>query len=456
MVLGVPKATAGWLGLLLGTGALYFTTLWGTTPAYVSDTQAYQYLASRLAALQIDQLPYRTIGYPIILVLTGSTDHLTPMLYVVQLAFHLSVVWMIVALAQRFALPRVASLLLAVTLMSPPIMQKVTMGLTETSCEFFVVLTVLFFVRWAERRRASDAVLAGFAVAIAGLIRPTYQVFGLFMALAALIWLWRRAGPRKAMLSAVFLATGTMLLIGGVTVFYAFKFGYLGPSPMIGWHLTNKTSLFIEHLPDSELAKASLVEARNATFALDPKHQGADYVWPIMDELAAKLGMTRAQASSHMLLLNLRLIAARPGDYLASVFTAAAGYVLPSTSGIADDRGAPGLGFLLLHLASLFAFILQLFGMGGLSLVRRLGVSVRGPFNRPAARVTWWFTLALVAYTAGVSVMTEIGDPRLRTPTDPLILLVAFGGIYMIGIALRGTRVQQEGAKASEVTAAGQ
>ena len=66
MVLGVPKATAGWLGLLLGTGALYFTTLWGTTPAYVSDTQAYQYLASRLAALQIDQLPYRTIGYPII------------------------------------------------------------------------------------------------------------------------------------------------------------------------------------------------------------------------------------------------------------------------------------------------------------------------------------------------------------------------------------------------------
>ncbi len=53
---------------------------------------------------------------------------------------------------------------------------------------------------------------------------------------------------------------------------------------------------------------------------------------------------------------------------------------------------------------------------------------------------TWWIALAIVVYTAVVSVTVDMGEPRYRTPTDPLILLVIFEGAYMTFEALRPAR----------------
>jgi hypothetical protein len=39
--------------------------------------------------------------------------------------------------------------------------------------------------------------------------------------------------------------------------------------------------------------------------------------------------------------------------------------------------------------------------------------------------------LAIVLYTAGISCLVEVGDPRYRTPTDALIVLMLFVGWEM-------------------------
>lgn len=451
--LGVPGNVAIWVAPLMLLGVLYSISLWGMRPlARTTDTDYYQLLARDLTTLRI--FPFRTIGYPLMLAITGSQHHLTQALFIVQLLFHLCVIWMTLALAQRFSLPRLPMIALAVVLLSPPLMVKVSDGLTEASCEFFVTLSVLGFVRWAERFRAGDALLAGFAIAIASLIRPTFMLLGILMSLAAMAWLWPK-GRARAMRSAALLAAGSVLVLGGTTVLNGVHFGYWGPSPLAGWDLSTKTAPFIEFLPNSEPAKPYLVEWRDEDLATYPGGQGLNYIWNrghVM-ELVARLhgdpssgwtGMSNrwySAASNHLLWMNLRLMAAQPAKYAASVATATSNYVLPSDTGIATDTSpAFRMAFVLAHFAFMAVFIAQLFGVCGLLLARRLGARVRGPIDLPRAVRTWWPATVVIFYTGLVSTWLSVGLPRFRTPTDPLILLLVFGGTYATMTALRSEK----------------
>ncbi len=445
-VLGVPRRIAVWVIVLMALGSIACVALWGTTPRETPDTLSYQYgvfeLRDALVEPSLDLLPYRTLGYPAILALTGSQDHLTSALFFVQLLSHLATTWIILALARRFALPSPALLALALVLLSPPMMQRVTVGGTEASCELLVTLTALFLVRWTERGKRSDALLAGSSIAAAAFVRPTYQLFGVLMAVAVLGWLSRKGSRRRAVRSSGLLVAGSVVLIGGMIVLNAARFGYVGFSPLLGWNLSTKTAGFVEHLPDDEPAKPILLQARNEALAENPKGMAQMYVWPVMRDLQEELHMDRAEISNHMLMLNLRLIALHPGQYLASVATASASYILPSTGGEVADYGPSTTrdfppAFLVAHFGFVLAFFVQLVGVTGLFLARRIGASVKGPFSVRAAISTWCISLSLVVYTAMVSVTTDVGYPRVRIPTDPLILLLTFGGIYMIAAALR-------------------
>jgi hypothetical protein len=70
-------------------------------------------------------------------------------------------------------------------------------------------------------------------------------------------------------------------------------------------------------------------------------------------------------------------------------------------------------------------------------VARRLGAEITGPFATDEARRVWLTGVALIAYTAIVSTTIEMGNPRYRTPTDPLILLVVAGGLWTVWTPLR-------------------
>lgn len=117
--------------------------------------------------------------------------------------------------------------------------------------------------------------------------------------------------------------------------------------------------------------------------------------------------------------------------------TATSNYLTPADTDISTGgRRIVQFGYGLGHLVVLVGFAAQLFGMAGLYVSRRLKAAVGGPFADPAARRVWLFSLAVVAYSAAVSVTVEAGYARYRTPTDPLILVVAAGGVWMCRQAL--------------------
>ncbi|MEX0834150.1 MAG: glycosyltransferase family 39 protein [Actinomycetota bacterium] len=436
--LGVPPRVAVWVAILMVVGSLLCIALWGTTPRVQVDTSSYQGAAQRLSELDLDTLFYRSLGYPAILVLTGSEEQLTPILFVVQLAFHLCTVWVIIALAQRFELPHLGSIGLAFVLLSPPVIERVTFGLSETSCALFVALTAMFLVRWMERRKARDALLAGISIAIAAFMRPNFQFYGVLTAVAVLVWLWRKGHRREALRSAGLLILGSAVLIGGMTLFNTVRFGYPGFSPLTGWLLSTKTTLLIDHLSNDEPAKPFLIAARERALETNPRG-GPMYALQAIDQLETDLHMDRATLSQYMLALNLRLIRHHPGEYSASVVTDAGRYILPTTGGTSADFGTRGfsLWFLLAHFGLLLAFFVQLVGVIGLHIARRLGASIAGPFSNNSAIQTWWIALSLVVYCAVTTITIVYTSPRHRVPTDPLILLLIFGGAYLLFVAFR-------------------
>jgi hypothetical protein len=162
------------------------------------------------------------------------------------------------------------------------------------------------------------------------------------------------------------------------------------------------------------------------------------YIWGVQNKVAKAAGLGRPEIDTYMLRLNLRLIAEHPLEYVSVVGDATSDYSALSATGLAfAESKALQLGYALLHYLIVALFVVQVVAVMGLQFARRLGAKLRGPFTDPRAMPVWWIGLAIVLYNALVSVTIEVGDPRSRTPTDCLILLVVFGGMYMSAEALK-------------------
>lgn len=438
-MLGLPRRLAAWLSLVIVAGAVACVLAWGTTPVSQVDTPSYLDAAQKLSGTGFDELPYRSLGYPAILVLTGSANTPAPALFFAQLAFHAITVWVVIVLAKRLRLPDAGSLALAVVLMSPPVTQRVSFALAETACTLFVVLTALLSTRWLEEQKPADAIGSGVAIALATTMRPNFLLYG-FLVVAVVAVRWARSDRRRFGLQAAALfALGPLLIIGGMAFYNLTSFGYPGFSPLPGWYLSTKTSAYIEHLSDDEPAKAVLVAERDRAIADNPHGGGALYALRSMDTLAADLEMDRTELSNLMLRLNLRLVRNNPDKYLASVVQDSGRYVLPADGGQDSDFVQPGfpLWFVAGHLLVGAAFFGQAIGVLGLEIARRLGARVRGAFSQPGVRRTWWVAMSLIAYSMASVVLISFTSPRHRLPTDPLILLLAFAGTWMVIGAFR-------------------
>lgn len=424
---------------LMAIATVAYVLWWGSTPTVMSDTIGYQVVARDLGDLVIESLHDRTPGYPVVLALTASTTQVTVALLGVQLMFHLLAVWMTLLLARRFSLSTRGDVVLAALLLSPPLVEKAAYAGSEATTEVLIVGSAWLLVRWFETRRRPYAAAAGILLALAAVTRPTYQALGLLLALAAFIALWRHRPHRVAMLDAAALAVGSIVLIGGLTLFNAVRFDFPGMSPLLGWNLTTKTVTFIDELPEDDRGlRSTLVEARDADLVDGESHTGVMYIWNVKETISQQLGMSPAAADRYMIGLNLGLIARHPLNYMQSVTTASGAYLLPSaTDKATGGRSIVQLLWAVLHLVVLASFSVQLVAVPGLFLARRLGADPSGAIRRPEARATWLVALTLVAYTAVISTAFEVGNPRYRTPTDPLILLLAVGGASMARSALR-------------------
>jgi hypothetical protein len=140
--------------------------------------------------------------------------------------------------------------------------------------------------------------------------------------------------------------------------------------------------------------------------------------------------MTSRQADTYMLRLNLRLITRHPLDYVTAVGQSVPRYLdLNSQPGVAVAGRASAWAMELIHLVLAGLFGATAAVMAGLAWLGRL----RGRLG-----MAWAVGVALAGYGLLSATMLETGAARLRTPFDPVLVLLLVSGITAALAARRG------------------
>ncbi len=396
-LLGLPRQFAALTVSAMLVAAVVYSAWWGTTPEQNTDSVQYLATASDLSDGRLEQMPNVAPGYPLLLIVTGSTDGPGPALFFTQLVAYFAVAWLVLALSVRFELRLRWRVVLLAALLSPPLVEWTAAVYTETLTTLLVTLGVYLAVRWVETDRLG--------------------------------WL---VGVGVASLAA------TVLLVGAVSVHNGVRFDYPATTPLAGWHLLTRTAPFLEQADQTPLT-TELIAMRNEKMLQGDEHEPYVMLWLERERVEAATGMSPRELDRELLRLDARLIAQNPLDYLLAVGNVAPTFVFPSASTKATGgHSAVQLLFAVASFAVVALFVVQVLLVAALAVARRVGASFRTPLDRPETRLCYVLVLGLAAYLFVVSTAFDIGLARYRVPLDPLLLLVTFGGWRAVSKAVAG------------------
>jgi len=287
--------------------------------------------------------------------------------------------------------------------------------------------------------------ISGSAVGYSALTRPSYQalsiVIGAFLFLACRLLTNRPFHYGKIVRASVLVVAISVLLIGGFSLVNYLKFNFFGIYTLSGFNFSTRTVKVLERLPDEYAAvREVLIKARDVELTKrHGDHTARLSYWLAMPDLIRITGLEGPALSGYMLRLNLLLIKEAPLQYLEEVFASFSSYWLPSSTQLANG-GSMALRILwaILQLCSVAIFALQAMVIFGVTLFifsRRLllkrSVS-KYTFNLPAGCL-FAYVLAgtIILYGAVLTSLVEIGDPRYRVPTEPLLVFMCFLGFYI-------------------------
>jgi hypothetical protein len=449
--LALPTPTARLLLALLVVAAAGYAALWRRAPVTAGDSAGYMEAARDLSDGRLERLHDRTLGYPALLALTGSTAAPTRALFYAQLVLHAGSIWLLAAALSAAGAPRRLVLLLAVLLLLPPYAESAGFVLTETLTQFFLAAGVAGLALWAAGRSSGWLIVSAVGLALAALVRPTYQ--GLALPAAVALLLLPRLAPgldlsrRQARRAALSLLAGALVVLGGYSLWNRARFGYFGLTPMAGFNLSTRTVPFIERLPEEHArVREELIRARDIQLVKrGGSHTGYQFIWSVRPRLAEVTGLEPVPLARHMLRLNLQLIREAPLLYLQEVARSALVYWLPSTRELASGgRKTVQLAWGGLHFLLLAAFAVGLVVLAGLALFRwsrRAAGSgpaspVRGAVTAPQA-VAYLASVGIVLYTVIISCAVDVGHTRHRASTDALIVFAAVLGAHVWALLAR-------------------
>jgi hypothetical protein len=231
------------------------------------------------------------------------------------------------------------------------------------------------------------------------------------------------------------------------------QFGYFGLTYALGINLLDKTALFVERLPESfEPLRSALIRHRNAALVEDQYHTAGQYPWQgrHWEELKTELGKDDVSLAKDLARANMVLIFKHPLNYLSSVIQAAATLLFPYvTTYVSGGSVMAQALWSALHFVTMAAFFLQLcFVLGGelwaLSL-QWSGCPVSRREDEYDWRLAYFLSLAIVVYTIVISAMADEGNPRYRSPADPLLLMNTALGVGFWWQRLRAARRTGQG-----------
>ena len=441
---GLPSRTAFVYALLFVAAFGFYRTVWPAAPFWAPDSWGYMVTATDLADFRVDRLNSRPPGYPLLMVLTGSSRHPTQTLFHAGLALHFASIWLVGAVLYRLGVKSGWLIVLAVLLLLPPYVEYSGYVLSEILSEFLLVVAFSSIVFWMmERHATSLAVVAGLALACAGLTRPTYQALAIAVAgfvLAPHVGIDETATRLRKCSAAMIMVSTSIILIGGFSAVNYVKFGFFGVYPMSGLNLSTRTVNMLERLPDEYAGeREALIKARAAVLAQREQDQ-TEYLsyWHAIPDLERVTGLKGIPAlSAHMLRLHLILISRAPLSYIREVLWSFTGLWLPSGTWLANmgSRTLQAI-WVVVQFTVLALFTLQLIVIAGLAMFRYSQRHGRhetewGPRFVPKHLYVYGLAGTIVLYNALVTSLVEVGDPRYRVPAEPLVVCMCFLGFQM-------------------------
>ncbi|MGI8939901.1 MAG: hypothetical protein ACR2JF_17130 [Iamia sp.] len=416
--------------IILAASSVLHTVAWRAMTRPMGDSVSYRAAADTIFS-GWGSVTDRTPGYPTVLWLTGSADHETHLLFVLQLLLHAVAVVGTLSLARTCGLGRRGRLVVVLLLVSPPVMVNVALTGTEVVSEVLLVSVAWCGVRGVVGRSPLLLGCTGASLALLALARPSNQL--LWIPVAWVVWRrLRRTGGVGAhrpglrpVRSAALVAIPALVAVVALVTFNATRFDSPSMTPMTAWHLSTRTSGYVEDLPASEEpARSALIRSRDERLLDHEEHRATDYAFRLRSDLREITGKDDRELDRYMMRLDLMLIADNPFAYLGAVLEAGVLHI-GFNSNEAAFAGSPALGQLMMGVHWLLVAVgaVALIALGGLALTGRLR-------SRPGAPLA--LAAAVAGYSALVACATEIGAPRVRSPTDPLLVLLVVVGLATI------------------------
>lgn len=454
-IAGLPVRTAVFYFVLFATALLVYGALWRNAPLMEDDSKGYLSVAQDLSAFRLTRLHLRTPGYPVVLVLTGSSDTPTRALFFTSLSLHFASVWLLGAALFCAGLRGRALNLFAVLLALPPFVEYAGYVLAENLAEFTLVLGFVGLVMWSRSAGTTWLILSALAFAYSGLTRPVYQLLAFAVAGSLLsmpiLLRWVPFRSRDILKPSVVLMLTTAIAVGGYSYINYRAFHYFGTSSQLGFVLSTKTLRVLDRLPDEYgTVRDILVRSRDAALLNDVYHTGySGYVNDAVPKLSAATGLDTPELAKYMVRVNLLLIKQAPLEYLREVLWALCTYWFPSSTTLANgnSRSLQGL-WAVLHFGITSVFAVGLIVLiGTTACIRWCGRSVAGRTRETVAKLRlinfqgYIYIVAgtIVIYSAVMACMIGVGEARFRVPTDSLIVFMCFLGVdlwrRLIGLA---------------------
>src|SRR3990170_6095831 len=217
-VAGLPLRTALFYAISFAVALWLYPVLWPGAPLMTpdSDSPGYIAVAQDLSDFKIDQLHGRAPGYPLLILLTGSSQSLTRALFYVSLFLHFASIWLLASALHRSGLPETWLNIFGLILLLPPYVEPAGYVLSENLAELVLVTGVVSLIFWYVSQRMMWIVISSVAFGYAGLTRPMYQLVAVSLAgyllLGGLFFRWFSVRWKDAILASIGLICGSVLV----------------------------------------------------------------------------------------------------------------------------------------------------------------------------------------------------------------------------------------------------
>lgn len=424
----------------------YYFFSYSDAPFFGGDTTQYLEVAEDIKDFHIDKLHYRSIGYPILLALTGSSENPSRLLYFFSLILYFFSIFIISFFLLRLKIKFSLIILFSLSLALPFFVQNSAMVMSENFTSFTLVIGFIFFIKGLLSKNNIFMIFSGLIWGFSALIRPTFQflIFPILMVIFIYLFIYEEKKLlltlKKTIQRSAFLLLGFALLILLNCSFNYIYFNYWGLTPLLGITLSTRTVNFVEDLPeDYKKEREVLIKHRDRSFVRGVSHTALVYIEDAIPELIDSTGLSFIELSKRFEKINLLLIKKSPMKYLKSVGIAGVSYWFPFVTDLVTKNKIIEYLNIIVWTILVIIFFLQFMFVTVLFINLIFPIAfIRNDlllflYSNKKYVISLLVINAIIFYNFFVTIFLSVGEPRHRSPTDIFIITFIFlvSGIFM-------------------------